>query len=40
MADLVLRAQRVMFGGELRPASVAVTNGGLQQLREQWAESS
>ncbi|NKZ11455.1 allantoinase AllB [Mycolicibacterium septicum DSM 44393] len=34
MADLVLRAQRVLIDGELRPASVAVTGGVITDVGE------
>jgi allantoinase len=34
MADLVLRAQRVLLDGELRPASVAVTGGVITDVGE------
>ncbi|MDF3338835.1 allantoinase AllB [Mycolicibacterium septicum] len=39
MADLVLRAQRVLLDGELRPASVAVTGGVITDVGEVNAEA-
>lgn len=39
MADLVLRAQRVLLDGEFRPASVAVTGGVITDVGEVDADS-